>query len=100
MHIGMYIVRIRYILVHTSSYPSLLISKRFINPLQSTGEPWYGPGSIEDGFQGEVLPAMRGYARVEENKTAGCMADGLHCNIWARAQDPAKLSHKVIVGHL
>ena len=35
---------------------------------------------------------------MEVEKTAGCLADGLRCNIWARAQDPDKLSHEVIIG--
>ena len=42
---------------------------------------------------------MRGYERVEEHKTAGDVASGLSCNIWARAQFPAKLSYQVMSGH-
>ena len=44
------------------------------------------------------MHASRGYERVEEDKTAGCMADGLHCNIWARVQSPSKLSYELIKG--
>ena len=47
-----------------------------------------------------VMCASRGYERVEEDKTAGCMADGLHCNIWARVQSPSKLSYELIKGAL
>lgn len=35
---------------------------------------------------------------MELAKTAGCLADGLRCNIWARAQSPDKHSHEVILG--
>ena len=42
--------------------------------------------------------ASRGYERVEEDKTAGCMADGLRCNIWERVQSPAKLSYDLVKG--
>ena len=42
------------------------------------------------------MRASRGYERVEEDKTAGCMADGLHCNIWVRVQSPAKLSYELV----
>ena len=45
-----------------------------------------------------LLAASRGYEREEEKKTAGCMADGLHCNIWARAQSSAKLSYELVKG--
>jgi hypothetical protein len=44
------------------------------------------------------MRASRGYERVEEDKTAGCMADGLHCNIWVRVQSPAKLSFDLVRG--
>ena len=46
----------------------------------------------------EVFFASRGLEREEAKKTAGCMADGLRCNIWARAQFPAKLSYSWVVG--
>ena len=45
-----------------------------------------------------VMRASRGYERVEEDKTAGCMADGLRCNIWERIQSPAKLLYELIKG--
>ena len=45
-----------------------------------------------------VMRASRGSERVEENKTAGCMADGLRCNIWERIQSPAKLLYEFIKG--
>jgi len=41
---------------------------------------------------------MRGYHRVEEAKTEGCMADGLRCNIWARAQSPKLLTYSLMKG--
>ena len=44
------------------------------------------------------MPAMRGWERIEANKTAGDMAAGLQCNIWARAQSPAKLTYAFIKG--
>jgi len=44
------------------------------------------------------MRASRGYERVEEDKTAGCMADGLRCNIWERIQSPAKLLYEVVKG--
>jgi len=44
------------------------------------------------------MRASRGYERVEEDKTAGCMADGLRCNIWTRIQSPAMLSYELIKG--
>jgi hypothetical protein len=52
------------------------------------------------GRRGEVIimPAMRGWERIEANKTAGDMAAGLQCNIWARAQSPAKLTYAFIKG--
>ena len=33
-----------------------------------------------------VLPAMRYFERDEQDKTRGCMGDGLRCSVWARAQ--------------
>jgi len=46
----------------------------------------------------EVFFASRGLEREEANKTAGCMADGLRCSVWARAQFPAKLSYTWVFG--
>jgi len=45
-----------------------------------------------------VFFASRGLEREEANKTAGCMADGLRCSVWARAQFPAKLSYTWVFG--
>ena len=42
--------------------------------------------------------ASRSYERSGEQKTAGCLADNLRCNIWARAQEPAKLSFYLVEG--
>jgi hypothetical protein len=44
------------------------------------------------------LLASRSYERSGEEKTAGCLADNLHCNIWARAQEPTKLSFHLVQG--
>ncbi len=46
----------------------------------------------------EVFFASRGLEREEAKKTAGCMADGLRCSVWARAQFPAKLSYTWVFG--
>jgi hypothetical protein len=46
----------------------------------------------------EMFFASRGLEREEVKKTAGCMADGLRCNVWARAQYPAKLSYTWVFG--
>ena len=60
------------------------------------GPPWT---RRKRDASGEVLMrASRGYERVEEDKTAGCMADGLRCNIWVRVQSPAKLSYELVKG--
>ena len=60
------------------------------------GPPWT---RRKRDASGEVLMrASRGYERVEEDKTAGCMADGLRCNIWVRVQSPAKLSYDLVKG--
>jgi hypothetical protein len=45
-----------------------------------------------------VFFASRGLEREEAKKTAGCMADGLRCSVWARAQFPAKLSCTFVFG--
>ena len=50
-----------------------------------TGSTWMKHRRVGCEIVEEELPAMRGYHRVEEAKTEGCMADGLRCNIWARA---------------
>ncbi len=46
----------------------------------------------------EVFFTCRGLEREETKKTAGCMADGLRCSVWARAQYPAKLSYTWVFG--
>ena len=53
-------------------------------------------GNAED--EPEVFFASRGLERVEAKKTAGCMADGLRCSVWARSQFPAKLSYTWVFG--
>ena len=42
--------------------------------------------------------ASRHWDRHEEKKTAGCMADGLRCCIWARAQSPGTVSLDLVKG--
>jgi hypothetical protein len=68
-----------------------------------TGTTWYkrrrtGPASQASDQQEEeenaenVLKASRHWERREEDKTEGCMAEGLRCNLWARAQSPETVS--------
>ena len=54
---------------------------------------------MESDEEDEVLLAARSFERTGQNKTVGCMADGLRCNIWARAVFPAKLSYDMVHGH-
>ena len=42
--------------------------------------------------------ASRYWNRKEEKKTGGCMADGLRCCIWARAQSPGTVSLDLVKG--
>jgi hypothetical protein len=62
-----------------------------------SGEAW--PKRRRDNEpESQVLLASRSYERSGDEKTAGCLADNLHCNIWARAQEPAKLSFYLVQG--
>ena len=65
------------------------------------GETWTRRRRIhlESDEEDEVLLAARSFQRTGQNKTVGCMADGLRCNIWARAVFPAKLSYDMVHGH-
>ena len=65
------------------------------------GETWTRRRRIhlESDEEDEVLLAARSFQRTGQNKTVGCMADGLRCNIWARAEFPAKLSYELVHGH-
>ena len=63
-----------------------------------TGPTWMKHRRVGCEIVEEELPAMRGYHRVEEAKTEGCMADGLRCNIWARAQIPKSLTYSLMKG--
>ena len=63
-----------------------------------TGPMWMKHRRVGCEIVAEELPAMRGYHRVEEAKTEGCMADGLRCNIWARAQTPKSLTYSLMKG--
>ena len=65
------------------------------------GETWTRRRRIhlESDEEDEVLLAARSFQRTGQNKTVGCMADGLRCNIWARAVFPAKLSYELVHGH-
>jgi hypothetical protein len=68
-----------------------------------TGPTWYkrhrtGPASqtaeeqeAEENAE-NVLKASRHWERREEDKTEGCMAEGLLCNLWVRAQSPETVS--------
>jgi hypothetical protein len=51
-------------------------------------------GAIEE----EVLPASRGFLKEDEDKWEGCVAQGLHCNIWNRAQSPKLLTYTLRKG--
>ena len=42
--------------------------------------------------------ASRHWDRKEEKKTGGCMADGLRCCLWARAQSPGTVSLDLVKG--
>ena len=70
--------------------------RSFPDSFPPSGEPWHAGDSEQQGPV--LLPAFRGYD-ARKKKVVGCMADGLHCNIWERAQSPAKLSYNVINGH-
>ena len=65
------------------------------------GETWTRRRRIhlESDEEDEVLLAARSFQRTGQNKTVGCMADGLRCNIWARAEFPAMLSYELVHGH-
>ncbi len=39
-----------------------------------------------------ILPASCYWDRTEAKKTEGCMADGMRCCIWGRAQNPGSVS--------
>jgi hypothetical protein len=45
-----------------------------------------------------VLPASRGFLKEDEDKWEGCVAQGLYCNIWNRAQSPKLLSYTLKMG--
>jgi hypothetical protein len=110
MHIQILYVRIRTIYVFIRTDTSILKSCSIHSLLHSlhfsylicelaTGPVWT---FRKKGRRGEVviMPATRGWERIEANKTAGDMAAGLQCNIWARAQSPAKLTYAFIKGHI
>jgi hypothetical protein len=44
------------------------------------------------------LKASRHWDRNESKKTAGCMADGLLCNMWSRAQSPGSTTLSLVKG--
>jgi len=58
-------------------------------------EPAESPESTDSE---DVLMASRHWDRHEEKKTSGCMADGLRCCIWARAQSPGTVSLDLVKG--
>ena len=53
-------------------------------------QPAGDAGESSDSDPDNILPAARHWARKEEKKTEGCMAAGLRCNVWARAQSPSQ----------
>ena len=58
------------------------------------GETWtkHRRTQVKSDEDDEVLLASRSFERTGQNKTFGCMADGLRCKILDRAECPAKLS--------
>jgi hypothetical protein len=62
------------------------------------------PVSLPDESSGssdseEILPAARLWARSADGKTEGaCMADGLRCSVWARAQSAGTVTLSLIKG--
>jgi hypothetical protein len=55
---------------------------------------------LEDQSDVEVLPAMRHFDREDskEDKTSGCMGDGLRCNVWYRAQHVENMEVTLVKG--
>ncbi len=51
-----------------------------------------------DSDPGSVLCAARHWRRSGDNKTEGCMAAGLRCSVWARAQSPGTISLSLTKG--
>ena len=45
-----------------------------------------------------VLKAMRYFERDEKAKTTGCLADGLRCNVWARAHEVESMRYSLVKG--
>ena len=71
----------------------------FVGPSSGvTGPVWTKRRGVGGDIAHEELPATRGYHRVEKAKTEGCIADGLRCNIWARAQSPKLLTYSLMKG--
>ena len=66
------------------------------------GETWTKDRwtQVESDEDDEELLASRSFERTGQNKTVGCMADGLCCNIWPRAECPAKLWALLWTGEL
>ena len=48
--------------------------------------------------QAAVLTAMRYFERNEDDKTKGCLADGLRCNLWARAHSVEHMEYTLVKG--
>ena len=73
-----------------------------------TGPPWHKRRRTEDANSpdesavssdsDDILPANRYWDRTEAKKTEGCMADGLRCCIWGRAQNPGSISLQLTKG--
>ena len=59
----------------------------------STGE---ADESSSDSDPENVLSAARYWARNEATKTEGCMAAGLRCSVWARAQSPGTMALSLV----
>ena len=63
------------------------------NKRRRTGNQTDSEGSDSSSDSGApLLLASRYWERKEHKKTEGCMADGLRCCIWGRAQSPGTVS--------
>ena len=64
----------------------------------SSGSESSGSESESDPSPAPVLPAMRYFERDEDEKTKGCMGDGLRCNVWARANAVHHMQYELVKG--
>ena len=90
-YISIHINPCQYIPIHVDT-----CHRHELNPeltLNLSGPVWTKRQREHGAIEGDVLLASRGFLKEDEDKREGCVAQGLHCNIWNRAQSPKLLTY-------